>query len=147
MVECKSELYVDKLLRELRSEDFNKRALERSTEEVFSSDRGGSTKLLLRTLFKNYNQSVKILGTSLCDKIINDEECLKRLYLFETPVKIILTHSSAPKNFGNYLNNGQMIHGVNVKEMKSCATSQFPKGETEWNFWFWMILLTFLNTS
>jgi hypothetical protein len=127
MIECKSELSVDKLLRELRSEKFNKMALERSTEEVFSSDKEGSTILLLRALFKNYNQSVKILGTSLCDKIINDEECLKRMYMVETPVKIILTHSSAPKNLGNYLNNGQMIHGVNVKEMKSYVIQNTEK--------------------
>jgi len=127
MIECKYELSVDKSLKERLSKDYNKRALERNSEEVFSSDRGGSTALLLRALFKNYNKSAKIVGTSLCNKILEDEECRKRLDMFELPVKILLTNS--PNEISNKIKNyfTTKYSKTQIKEIKGYVIQNIDK--------------------
>lgn len=119
---------VDKLLGEITLEEYNKRVLERSNEEVFSSDKGGTTILLLQTLFKNFNKSAKIIGTSLCSKIIADEECRKRLDMFESPISIILTNSPnyMSEKIKNYFFNN-LNSKVQPKEMYSHLTEKMGK--------------------
>ncbi len=133
MIECKSESLLDKVLREMYLEKYSEKALKKSPEEIFSSDSGGTTKLLLSILFKNYNKSVKIFGTSLCNKILMNEECRKRLDMFEYPAQIILTkypNYIADKIKHDFLNN--MNSNAQVKEMGGYAIQNMEKKpETE----------------
>jgi hypothetical protein len=127
MIECLTKLHVDVLINRTRLEEYNKRALERDSEEVFSSDAWGSTTLLLRTLFNNYNKSAKIFGTSLCNKILSDEECRKGLELFGSPVNIVLTHS--PNNISNKIKNyfNSVYGNVQIKEINGYAIQHAEK--------------------
>jgi hypothetical protein len=134
MVESRSESLFDKLLEVAQIKYYNIRALERNTEELFSVSRR-TTMLLLRTLFNNYNKSVKIVGSSLCSKILADEDCRKRLDMFESPARIILTNfpNYEGEKIKNYFFNN-MNSRVSIKEIKSFLTSKFETGEKEGEF-------------
>jgi hypothetical protein len=113
----------DRILNRVYLDELNRMALEKSNEEVFSSDELGSTISLLRVLFRNYNKSAKIIGTSLCSKILGDEECRRKLDMFEFPINIILTNSpnyisDKVKNY--FLNN--LINNAHIKEIKGYVT-------------------------
>jgi hypothetical protein len=142
MIECKSESILDKVLREILLENYNKGASEGSTEEVFSLDensstffKNGSTILLLQALFKNYNKSVKIVGTSLCNKILRDEECRRKLDIFESSVSIILTNSPnyMSDKIKNYFFNN-LNSNAQIKETKSHLIYLIGKEEKEAEF-------------
>jgi hypothetical protein len=113
----------------------NKLILGGSNEEVYGTDRSHSSILLLQTLFKNFNKSAKIAGTSLCNKIISDEECRERLDMFEFPVSMILTGAkkNIPVNLRDYLSI-QPADKFNVKETNSYLTHIFETGEREIEF-------------
>jgi len=145
VVERKETPYVDKILNELLLEEYNKMILERSSEEVFSGDGGGSTRLLLRFLFQNYNKSAKILGTSLCSKILADEECRKKLDIFESPPSIILTNSPSymSDKIKNYFFNN-IESNVQIKETPSYVTQD---GEKETDFLILDNIAYFLELS
>lgn len=116
---CKHPL-VDFAVKKVFLEKYTKMALEGSNEDFFVSDENGYTKIMLQILLNNYNQSVKILGTSLCNKILGDEQCRKVLEKSAYPVDIILTNypNITSQKIKNYFSHN-FYENVSVKEISS----------------------------
>ena len=111
---------IDSAVKELFLERYSKMALEGSNEDFFVSDENGRTKIMLQILLNNYTQSVKIFGTSLCNKILGDEQCRKILEKSANPVDIILTNypNVTLQKIKNHFSHN-FYENVNVKEISS----------------------------
>jgi hypothetical protein len=83
---------LEKNIQEVFLKTYTEKALKGINEDFFVSDRDYKTNYSLRILLSNCNNSVKIVGTSLCNKILGDETCRKILEKSNYPINIILTN-------------------------------------------------------
>jgi hypothetical protein len=124
---------LEKPLQEVFLEVYTQKALEGSNEDFFVSDRDYKTNYLLRILLNNCNDSVKIFGTSLFNKILGDETCRKTLEKSAYPVSIILTN--APNEVSEKIQNYFLYNfyeKVSIRKMNShLFTNTDTKKEAE----------------